>query len=97
MFVHCPALPLQIVGQKLSIVSPKPQTTRHRIMGIASGTDYQASASSLNLALRTLCLSKPVEGGSQKVQKQALGPEGPAPQCVEIGALGSQLTREYTL
>ncbi|GAX81852.1 hypothetical protein CEUSTIGMA_g9280.t1 [Chlamydomonas eustigma] len=30
-----------IVGQKLSIVSHKPQTTRHRIVGIASEKDYQ--------------------------------------------------------
>jgi len=30
-----------IVGQKLSIVSYKPQTTRHRIVGIASAPEYQ--------------------------------------------------------
>ncbi|GFH28380.1 ERA-like protein, small ras-type GTPase [Haematococcus lacustris] len=30
-----------LVGQKLSIVCFKPQTTRHRIMGIASGKEYQ--------------------------------------------------------
>ncbi|HQG55452.1 MAG: GTPase Era [Bacteroidales bacterium] len=30
-----------MVGQKLSIVSPKVQTTRHRIMGILNGEDYQ--------------------------------------------------------
>jgi GTPase Era involved in 16S rRNA processing len=29
------------VGQKLSIVTFKPQTTRHRVVGIASDKDYQ--------------------------------------------------------
>lgn len=31
-----------LVGQKVSITSPKPQTTRHRIAGILTGTGYQA-------------------------------------------------------
>ncbi|KAL2966501.1 hypothetical protein AAZX31_16G121300 [Glycine max] len=30
-----------MLGQKLSIVTDKPQTTRHRILCICSGTDYQ--------------------------------------------------------
>lgn len=30
-----------LLGQKLSIITPKAQTTRHRIMGIANGEDYQ--------------------------------------------------------
>jgi len=31
----------QILGVKLAITSPKPQTTRHRILGIRSEVDYQ--------------------------------------------------------
>ncbi|OIT03774.1 PREDICTED: uncharacterized protein LOC109225799 [Nicotiana attenuata] len=31
----------QMVGQKLSIVTDKPQTTRHRVLGICSGPEYQ--------------------------------------------------------
>jgi GTP-binding protein Era len=31
-----------LVGQKVSITSPKPQTTRHRIAGILTGPGYQA-------------------------------------------------------
>jgi GTPase len=30
-----------LVGEKLSIISPKAQTTRHRIMGIVNGSDFQ--------------------------------------------------------
>ena len=30
-----------ILGEKLAIVSPKPQTTRNRILGVYHGTDFQ--------------------------------------------------------
>jgi GTPase len=30
-----------LVGEKLSIISPKAQTTRHRIMGIVNEDDFQ--------------------------------------------------------
>ena len=30
-----------LVGEQLSIVTAKSQTTRHRILGIVSGDDYQ--------------------------------------------------------
>lgn len=31
----------QIIGEKIAITSPKPQTTRHRIMGVLTKEDYQ--------------------------------------------------------
>lgn len=31
-----------LVGERMSIITNKPQTTRHRIMGIMSGDDFQA-------------------------------------------------------
>ncbi len=30
-----------LLGERLSITTPKAQTTRHRILGIANGVDYQ--------------------------------------------------------
>ena len=30
-----------LLGQKISIVSHKPQTTRNRILGVVNGDDYQ--------------------------------------------------------
>lgn len=30
-----------LVGERMSIITPKPQTTRHRIIGILSGEDFQ--------------------------------------------------------
>ena len=30
-----------LVGEKLSIITSKAQTTRHRILGIVNGPDYQ--------------------------------------------------------
>ncbi len=32
----------RLIGHRLAIVTPKPQTTRHQILGILNGPDYQA-------------------------------------------------------
>jgi GTP-binding protein Era len=32
-----------MLGQKLAIVSPKPHTTRHKLLGVINGEDFQAS------------------------------------------------------
>lgn len=37
-----------MIGQKLSIVTDKPQTTRHRILGICSEPGYQVGIPSSN-------------------------------------------------
>jgi len=31
----------RIIGKKISITSPKPQTTRHRLLGIITTEEYQ--------------------------------------------------------
>jgi len=57
-----------LVGQKLSIVSPKPQTTRHRITGILTGEGFQA------VFLDTPGLHTRVRGGlGQAMNRAALG------------------------
>ena len=35
----------ELVGERLSIVTAKSQTTRHRILGIVNGEDYQIAFS----------------------------------------------------
>ena len=32
-----------LVGERVSIVSPKQQTTRHQIMGVVTGQDFQVA------------------------------------------------------
>jgi hypothetical protein len=50
-----------MVGQKLSIVTDKPQTTRHRILGICSEPEYQVSEfNSVQYKLRSSEVSGPI-------------------------------------
>lgn len=46
----------QMIGQKLSIVTDKPQTTRHRILGICSAPDYQVSYFSFSFSFLSVCV-----------------------------------------
>jgi len=61
-----------IIGEKVSIVSPKPQTTRNNILGILSGKDYQIvfvdtpGLSSINTSLDKF-MQKSAMGASEDV------------------------------
>jgi len=46
-----------VVGEKLSIITSKAQTTRHRIMGIVNGEDFQIVYSDTPGIVRTRCTS----------------------------------------
>jgi len=54
-----------LLGQKISIVTPKPQTTRNRIVGILNGPDYQI------IMLDTPGLHKPGKPLNQEMVKIA--------------------------
>jgi GTP-binding protein Era len=56
-----------ICGQKVSIVSDKPQTTRHRIMGVLTRPDHQI------VFVDTPGLHKPVTALGERVNATALG------------------------
>ena len=55
-----------ICGHKVSIVSDKPQTTRHRVMGVLTRTDAQV------VFVDTPGLHKPVSALGERVNKTAL-------------------------
>jgi len=56
----------QLLGQKIAIVTPRPQTTRNRILGIVNGPDYQM------IMLDTPGLHKPQELMNQGMVRVAL-------------------------
>ncbi|KAL6552252.1 hypothetical protein OROGR_008406 [Orobanche gracilis] len=50
----------QMIGQKLSVVTAKPQTTRHRILGLCSDLDYQeVFAKKLKKSLKIILYDTP--------------------------------------
>lgn len=70
-----------ICGRKVSIVSDKPQTTRHRIMGVLTRSDAQL------VFVDTPGLHKPVSALGERVNATALGStEGVDVQCLVLDA-----------
>ena len=53
----------QIIGQKLSIVTNKPQTTRQRILGICSENNYQVCKYDHYLIILFRCISQQLFNG----------------------------------
>lgn len=56
----------RLVGQKVAITSSKPQTTRHRVMGVVHGDNYQV------VLVDTPGLSEPKHALARKMVKYAL-------------------------
>lgn len=74
-----------LVGEKLSIITSKAQTTRHRIMGIVSGDDFQIVYSD------TPGILKP----NYKLQESMMKFVGTALQDADIFLLVSELGEEF--
>ena len=71
----------RLLGQKIAIVSPKPQTTRGRILGIAKGEGYQLAlvdTPGLHQKLRGLsaALNEAAEAAAKEVDAVALVVDG---------------------
>ena len=74
-----------ICGRKVSIVSDKPQTTRHRIMGVLTRPDHQL------VFVDTPGLHKPVTALGERVNATALG----AGDDVDVTCLVLDATKEF--
>jgi GTP-binding protein Era len=74
-----------ICGRKISIVSDKPQTTRHRIMGVLSRPDHQL------VFVDTPGLHKPVTALGERVNATALG----AGSDVDVTCLVLDATKSF--
>ena len=70
-----------VCGRKISIVSDKPQTTRHRVMGVLTRDDAQI------VFVDTPGLHKPVSALGERVNATALGStEGVDVPCLVLDA-----------
>ena len=74
-----------ICGQKVSIVSDKPQTTRHRIMGVLTRAHHQL------VFVDTPGLHKPVTALGERVNATALG----SADDVDVTALVLDATKQF--
>ena len=76
---------MQILGQKVTIVSDKPQTARHRIMGVLTRPDAQL------VFVDTPGLHKPVSALGERVNATALE----SAEDVDVQCLVLDATKEY--
>ena len=64
-----------LVGQKLSIVSPKAQTTRHRILGIVSDDSSQVRTRTCSLPPALCCCAWTLSTSTPSTSKQSAAAE----------------------
>jgi len=78
-----------VCGEKVSIVSDKPQTTRHRIRGVLTRPDAQL------VFVDTPGLHKPVTALGRKVNATAIGSVGESDSSVDVVALVLDATAPF--
>ena len=78
-----------VCGEKVSIVSDKPQTTRHRVRGVLTRPDAQL------VFVDTPGLHKPVTALGRKVNATAIGSVGESDSSVDVVALVLDATAPF--